>query len=258
LLTDVTLGLPLSTLFAFLLVLARVGGFVTFLPVPGFRAVPDSIKIGLALVITFALFPVWPILPEVVPSIGQLVAWSFCEAGFGLVVGLAVSFLMEGFQIAMQVAAVNAGYGFATTIDPTSQADSGVLQTIASLFCGILFFSAGMDHQLIRLLAASFVRFPAGSWAPSAASLDGIVRLGSDMFSIGLRVALPVVALLILIDFALALVGRVQQHLQLLALAFPAKMAAALALLAAMAPLIPKMFGAAAQHTLAMLWKALS
>jgi flagellar biosynthetic protein FliR len=182
-------------------------------------------------------------------------SWS---PGFGLVVGLAVSFLMECFQVAMQVTATHAGYGFATTIDPTSEADSGVLQTMMSLLCGILFFSVGLDHQLIRLLAASFARFPAGSWAPSAASLDGIVRLGSDMFSVGLRVALPVVALLILIDFALALVGRVQQHLQLLSLAFPAKMAAALAILAALAPVIPKMFSTAAEHTLAMLWKALS
>jgi flagellar biosynthesis protein FliR len=254
----VTLGLPLSTLFAFLLVLARVGGFVAFLPLRGFRAVPDWIKIGLALVITFALFPVWPVLPNVEPSLGQLAAWGLGEGGFGLVVGLAVSFLMEGFQIAMQMAAVQAGYGFATTIDPASEADSGVLPTIASLFCGILFFSVGMDHQLIRLLAASFVRFPAGSWAPPASSLDGILRLGSDMFSIGLRIALPVVALLILIDLALALAGRVQQHLQLLSLAFPAKMAAALAILAALAPVIPKMFAAAAEHTLAVLWKALS
>jgi flagellar biosynthetic protein FliR len=254
----VTLGLPLSTLYAFVMVLARVGGFVSFLPVPGFRAAPDSIKLGLTLVITFALFPVWPMLPNAEPSLGQLVAWAFCEAGFGLVVGLAISFLMEGFQIAAQAAAVHAGYGFATTIDPTSEADSGVLQTMASLFCGILFFSVGLDHQLIRLLAASLVRFPAGSWAPSTSNLDGIVRLGSDMFSIGLRVALPVIALLILIDFALALVGRVQQHLQLLSLAFPAKMAAALAILAALAPVIPKLFSAAAEHTLAMLWKALS
>jgi flagellar biosynthesis protein FliR len=253
-----TLGLPLSTLYAFLLVLARVGGFVTFLPVPGFRAAPDSIKIGLALVITFALFPVWPMLPNAEPTLGQLVAWGFLEAGFGLVVGLAISFLMEAFQVAMQTAAMHAGYGFATTIDPTSEADSGVLQTMAALFCGILFFSAGLDQQLIRLLAASFVRFPAGSWAPSGVSLDGIIRLGSDMFSVGIRVALPIVALLILIDFALALLGRVQQQLQLLSMAFPAKMAAALAILGMLAPVIAKIFSSAAEHTLAMLWKTLS
>ena len=253
-----TLGLPLSTLFAFVLVLARVGGFVSFLPVPGFRAAPDSIKIGLALVLTFALFPVWPSLPNAEPSMGQLTAWAFMEAGFGLLAGLAVSFLLEAFQVAMQVAAVHAGFGFATTIDPTSEADSGVLQTMVALFCGILFFSTGMDHQLIRLLAASFVRFPAGAWTPASVNLDGVIGLGSDMFSVGLRVALPVIALLLLIDFSLALLGRVQQQLQLLSLAFPAKMAAALAVLAALAPVVPRLFSAAAEHTLAMLWKALA
>jgi flagellar biosynthesis protein FliR len=252
-----TLGLPLSTIFAFALVLARVGGLVAFLPVPGFRGAPDSIRVVLALALAFALFPVWPKLPNTVPALGQLAAWGLSEAGFGLAVGLAVSFLTEGFQLAAQVSGVHAGYGFATTIDPTSEADSGVLQVIASLFSGILFFSMQMDHQLIRVLAASFVKFPAGSWAPAAASLDGIVSLSSDMFSLGLRLALPVVALLILIDFALALLGRVQQHLQLLSMAFPAKMVAALAILTALAPVVPKLFGAAAEHMLVILWRAL-
>ena len=251
------LGLPLSTLYAFAVVLARVTGFILFLPVPGFRSAPDSVRVVLALAITFALFPVWPALPNAEPSIGQLAAWAFSEAGFGLIVGLSVAFLTEGFQVAAQVAGVHAGFGFATTIDPTSEADSGVLQVLASLFSGILFFSVGLDRQLIRVLAASFVKFPAGAWAPAAASLDGIVRLGSDMLSLGLRLALPVVALLILIDFALALLGRVQQHLQLLSMAFPAKMASALAILAALAPVVPRMFSAAADHTLAVLWRAL-
>ena len=49
-----TLGLPLSTLYAFLLVLARVAGLVTFLPVPGFRNAPDTVRILLALAITAA------------------------------------------------------------------------------------------------------------------------------------------------------------------------------------------------------------
>ena len=252
-----TLGLPLATLFAFLLVLARVAGLIAFLPVPGFRAAPDSLRAILAVTIAFAVFPVWPSLPKAEPSIAQLTVWAFAELGFGLAAGLAVSFLIEGFQVAAQIAAVHAGYGFATIIDPTSEADSGVLQTVAALFSGILFFTSGMDRQIIRVLGESFIKFPAGSWTPAAASLDGIVRLGSEMLSIGLRLALPVVALLILIDFSLALLGRVQQQLQLLSLAFPAKMAAALGILAALAPAVPKLFSAAADHTLAVLWRAL-
>jgi flagellar biosynthetic protein FliR len=75
------------------------------------------------------------------------------------------------------------------------------------------------------------------------------------MFSLGLRVALPVVALLLLIDVALALLGRMQQQLQLLSLAFPIKMMAALGLLTAIAPLLPKLFSAAASHTISALWR---
>jgi flagellar biosynthesis protein FliR len=45
-----------------------------------------------------------------------------------------------------------------------------------------------------------------------------------------------------------------QQQLHLLSLAFPIKMIAALGLLVALVPLTPKLFSAAAAHTVAALW----
>jgi flagellar biosynthetic protein FliR len=248
-----TLGLPLSTMIAFVLVLARVAGLVTFLPIPGFKNAPSQIRVVLALAIAVALFPVWPSLPNQLPSFGQLIAWAFSEAAFGIVVGLAVAFLTEAFQVAAQVLGLQAGYGYASTIDPTSQADSGVLQVIMTLFTGLLFFSSGMDRSLIRVLAVSFEKFPAGSWLPSAASLDGVLHLGAGMFSLGLRLAMPVIALLVLIDFALAMLGRMQQQLQLLSLAFPVKMIAALAMLTALAPVFARIFESAAGRTISAL-----
>ena len=65
------------------------------------------------------------------------------EAGIGIAVGLAVAFLTEGFQMGAQIISLQAGYSFATTIDPTSGADSGVLLTIAQLTAGLLFFATG-------------------------------------------------------------------------------------------------------------------
>jgi len=250
-----TLGLPVSTMVAFMLVLARVAGLILFLPVPGFRSAPSPIRAVFALALTFAMFPVWPSPPDQLPTFGSLVASAFAEAGFGLVAGLAVGFLNEAFQLAGQILGVQAGYGFATTIDPSSQADSGVLQVLLSLVTGLLFFGLGIDRELIRVLAASFERFPAGSWAPSAAGIEGVLRLGGGIFSIGLRLAMPVMALLLLLDLALALLGRMQQQLQLLSLTFPVKMLAALALMAALAPVIARMFEASAARTLHALWR---
>lgn len=249
-----TLGLPLSTMYAFLLVLARVGGLIAFLPVPGFRNAPDSIRAVLAMTLTFALFPVWPAVPNIVAPIAQLTAWAIAEAGFGLVAGLAVAFLAEGFNLAAQVLGLQAGYGYATTIDPTSQADAGILQVLAGLTSGLLFFSTGIDREVIRVLAASFERYPAGSWSLAMPNADAILRLGAGVFTLGVRMAMPVIALLLLIDVALALLGRMQQQLQLLSLAFPIKMLAALALLAALAPVTARIFESAAAHTLDVLW----
>ena len=180
-----TLGLPLSTMVAFLLVLARVAGLVTFLPIPGFKNAPGMIRIVLAFAIAVALFPVWPNLPNEVPSFGQLTAWAFSEMGFGIVAGLAVGFLTEAFQIAAQVLGLQAGYGYASTIDPTSQADSGVLQVVMTLMTGLLFFSCGIDRELIRVLAASFQKFPAGSWTPRPRASTGSFIWAEECFRWG-------------------------------------------------------------------------
>jgi flagellar biosynthetic protein FliR len=201
---------------------------------------------------------VWPALAPTEVAFGQLVLWAISEAGFGLAVGLAVAFLTEGFQMAAQSIGLQAGYGYASTIDPASEADSSVLAVLTMLFTNMLIFSTGLDHQLIRILAASFSRFPAGSWTPSLQSMDGILHLGSGMLSMGLRLAFPVIALLMLIDVALGLLGRIQQQLQLLSLAFPAKMLAALALLVILAPAIPRLFQVSAGHTTAALWRVLA
>jgi flagellar biosynthetic protein FliR len=250
-----TLGLPLATMYAFLLVLARVGGLMAFLPVPAFRNAPMIFRAVLAFVTTIALFPAWPQLPDIAPTIGQLTVWAFSEMGFGLTAGLAVAFLTEGFQVGAQVLGMPAGFGYASTIDPSSQADSSVLQVITMLTSGLLFFTTGLDGQIIRILAASFQKYPAGSWSMQASTLDSIIHLGAGMFSLGLRIALPVVALLLLIDVALALLGRMQQQLHLLSLAFPIKMMCALGVLAAIAPLMPKLFSGAASHTISALWR---
>jgi flagellar biosynthetic protein FliR len=242
-------------MIAFLLVLARVAGLVTFLPVPGFRNAPDLIRVVLAVAFTLALFPVWPAVPNELPSFGQLMVWAFTEAGFGLVAGLAVAFLNEGFQLAAQVLGLQAGYGYASTIDPSSQADSGVLQVVMTLMTGLLFFTTGLDRELIRALAASFAKYPAGSWTPTMTSVEGVLHLGAGMFTLGLRVAMPVIALLLLIDVALALLGRMQQQLQLLSLAFPVKMLAAVAMLAALSPVVAKLFEGAGARTIASLWR---
>jgi flagellar biosynthesis protein FliR len=54
------LALSAGTLYAFLLVLARVSGALVFVPLPGIRGAPEPVRAALALGFTLALFGRWP------------------------------------------------------------------------------------------------------------------------------------------------------------------------------------------------------
>lgn len=247
------LNLPVGTLWSFLLVLARVSGALVFVPLPGMRNGPEPARVALALGFTAALFPFWPSVAESQPGPGRLVLWLAAEAAFGITVGVAVAFLIEGLLVACQIIGLQAGYAYAAMIDPATQADSGVLQVLAHLTAGLLFFACGLDRHILRIFAQSLETFPPGAFAIRPSSAESLIALGAGMFTTGIRLAMPILALLALVDISLALLGRVHAQLQMLMLAFPVKMLAALALLATVSVMIPSLFRAATERTLAAL-----
>jgi flagellar biosynthetic protein FliR len=253
----VSLTIPVAGLYGFLLVLARVAGALSFVPLPGFSNGADAAKILLALSLTVALAPLWPAVALPEPPAAGMVAALASEAAFGLTVGLAVAILIESLLVAAQVFGLQAGYSYASTIDPNTQADSNLLLVFAQLSGGLLFFSLGMDRQVLRVFAASLAAHPPGTFFLRASSMEAIAGLGAGMFATGVRLALPVVVLLALIDISLALLGRIHQQLQLLTLAFPVKMMTVLAFLALIFVLFLPVYRAAAEHTVAVLYRLL-
>jgi flagellar biosynthetic protein FliR len=154
--------------------------------------------------------------------------------------------------MAAQTVSLQAGYGFASTIDPTTEADAGFLVVLAQLMAGMLFFACGIDRQVLAILGRSFERVPPGACVLSPSLAEALASAGSTVFSTGLRLALPVIGLLAMTDIALALIGRLNSHVQVRTLGFPAKMIAGLALLAWIATLIPTVFQQAARQTLTL------
>jgi flagellar biosynthetic protein FliR len=257
----VELTFQLATLYGFLLVLARMSGIVVFVPIPGFSAGPDASRVVLALALTIALFPVWP-TPAAEDGqrlvVGRLLAGIGAEALFGLTVGLAIAFLLEGVQLAAQVLGLQAGYSYASTVDPTTQADTTTLQLMAQLLAGTLFFALGFDRQLLLVLARSLDPAPGRAFSLDGYAMEAIVRLGAAIFTTGLQLAIPVLALLVLLDIAFAVLGRLHAQLQLLSLSFAIKMLTALAFLAAVLSVYPAVFERAGAITFTVLARVLN
>ena len=237
-----------SLVLGFLLTLVRVSGVFVFVPLPGVSGTLHPARVILAMGITLSLFSQWPQV-KAAPSVGELVQWIAVEAALGIGIGLAIGFVAESFGVGAQLLGLQAGYSFASTIDPTSQADSTVLVVFSQLVAGLLFFATGLDREVIRVFAHSLEVYPAGSFVLTKGAATGIVNAGSVVFSAGLRLALPLIAVLATVDISLALLGRVNAQLQLLPLAFPVKMLIGLALLGWLAVMFPPVFESSARTT---------
>ena len=232
--------LSAGALYGFLLVLARVGGSLIFVPLPGVKSAPEAARIALALGFTLALYGQWPVVRTDAVTVAALAGWALAEAAVGLAIGVSVTIALEAFTLAAQVLGLQAGYAYASTIDPNTEADSGILLVFAQLMSGMLFFALGLDREILRLFAISLEKVPAGEYVFSRATAEPLIRLGATLFSVGVRLALPVVALLVMVDVALALLGRINAQLQLLTLAFPAKMLTTLIMLSWLSATFPR------------------
>ena len=232
------LVLSTATLLGFLVTLARVSGVFVFVPLPGLTSGFAIARTLLSLSMTVALYPYWPHLPAEL-SAGLLTVWMLSEAALGIGIGLTLAFVTEAFNVAAQVMGLQAGYAYASTIDPNTQADSTVLVLLAQLAAGLLFFTMGLDREVIRIFVRSMELAPPGSFVLSPGVGRQLLSMGSAMFSTGVRLALPVVAILLLVDISLALLGRVNSQLQLLTIAFPVKMMVGLAVFGWLMLLIP-------------------
>ena len=235
-------ALHVSTLYAFALVLARISGVFVFLPIPAFTAGPPVARIALSLVATFSLFPVWPEMPAVPENVAIFAGWMLAEVGFGLSIGLAVSFIMEAFFMAAQLISVQAGFSYASILDPSTQSDSTVLIVMAQLISGLLFFATGLDRQVLLILSNSLQSAPPGAFTLTRPHVEALLMMGGQVFSTGLRLVLPIMTLLLLVDLSLGMLGRLNAQLQIFTLVLPLKTLAALGLLSASVLMFPRVF----------------
>jgi flagellar biosynthetic protein FliR len=255
--------MPADSLLAFpqfaaaLAVLPRLGGALALIPMPGWRVSAPAARVLLAVVLAAALAPAAAARGTLPATPGGLALWLMTETTLGLYAGLAAALAGEALLFGFQSIALQAGYSYALTVNPESDADSGVLAALAQILASLLFFAAGLDRFVLKSFARSLEVWPVGGVELHAGMAETLVRLGGAVLELGARLALPIAAMLLVADIALALLSRLHAQLQLLTMAFPLKMLAALFMLTALVPAMQAIYRAAAARSMAGVAEAL-
>ncbi len=191
------------------------------LPVLGTRTVPARVRVGLAAFIALAAQATLPEVPAVPLDSPLAFMLVLQQMVIGLSMGFAVRVVFAAVEFAGEVIGLQMGLNFAGFFDPVT-ASSG---TAAGRFFGTLvawLFIVGGGHLLvIAAVMQSFHTFPVGPEPFAFVKAVQPQHWGAEIFSLGLWIALPMLAMLLMVNLVLGVVSRVASQLNVFSVGFP-------------------------------------
>lgn len=219
------------------LLLARPGMLIMTAPVFGGHFAPTHVRIGLALLITIILMPVVAV-PEVVTltALGLVLAR---EMAIGLAFSLSLRALIAGAELGGHLTGSQLMLSYGSTIDP----QGGVRSTLIAVLYGNLtlltFFAVNGHHALLRGLTNSYLALPIGVGEVNQSLVRGVMQLLGVVFVFGLRLAAPIIVVMLIVELATGLVSRAAPAISLQVIGLPLRIMVGLLAVAATVPLVP-------------------
>ena len=221
----------------FLLVACRVATIIMIVPIFGGRSVPATVKIGLSLLLSLIFLPLIAArvtsLPDSMPIFLTLVAR---ELLLGALVGFAVLIVFTALQAAGHVVGLQMGFSLANVVNPLTADHASLIDQFYALLAALIFFTLNGHHALILAIQQSFDIAPVGVAGLGLPPAPVLLAWGRDLFSIAIRISLPVVAALLLTDVALAVIARSVPQLNVFIVGMPAKVGVAFLMLIVTVP----------------------
>ena len=224
--------MPLSDLTTFLLVLARVAGLVLGAPVLGHLLVPVRVRAAFAVVLAVALAPaIGPAGAAAPATLWGLAGAVALESALGALLGLVAHFLFAGVLLGGQLAGIQMGLGLANLIDPQTNSQLTIVAQWQQLMAMLVFLVLDVHHLLIRALLESFRSAPPGGLTLAAPGMRGTIALAGDLFVLGVRIAAPVMVVLLLTNATLGVLARTIPQLNVFVVGFPVNVGVGLMML---------------------------
>ena len=229
----------------------RVLALFSALPVIGQAGVPMRVRVGLAFLIAFCAQASMPAIPVVALDSGAGVLVVLQQVLIGLSLGFAVKIVFVAVQYAGEIIGLQMGLNFAAFFNPMS----GGQETAVSRFFGIsvswLFIVSGGHLLVIAAVVQSFNAFPVSGDPFAFLREVEPQRWGAEIFSLGLWIALPLVAMLLFTNLVLGVIARVAQQMNIFAIGFPITLGVGLVGVLLTLPLMEAPFTMALERMLA-------
>jgi flagellar biosynthetic protein FliR len=218
----------------FMLVLTRITGIFVFTPILSSMSIPMRYKSLLAVALAVAIFPMarHATLPAQaaldLPTLGLVM---FSELLIGVTIGLIASMPIVAVQMAGFLMGYQMGLGLAQTYNPEMEGNDGVLNQLLFTLGIAIYLTAGGLELIIVALLNTFDRVPTGAFSATDVPLDLVVALINSGIELAIRLAAPVLGVIVLSLISMGFVMKTMPQINILSVGFAAKILAGLTIL---------------------------
>lgn len=244
-------------MLVFLFVLVRVAGLTLAAPALDARFAPKMARLLLAVALALLVAPIYwhqPAMPD--GDLVQVLVPLCREAVLGLVLGLALLFLVAGMRAAGQAIGQLSGMTVADIVSPEGSG-STVLGELFALLATAVFLLTGGHRQLLAGLLDTFAWMPPGQVGFSAGLMGTLSEVAAQSFLLAVRVAAPVLLSLVVTALVLGLIGRLAPQLNVLASGLGVNSLVALTALSLSLASVAWIFLDQSQATMETIWSAI-
>lgn len=214
-------NLPVLVLI-FMLPFIRISAMMMALPIIGTPLVPAKVRLILSLSVTLIVVLSQDTNLELLqrtPFI-LLMLSAFFQILIGVTFGLIIHIIFQAFIMAGQVIAMQMGLGFASLVDPQSNAQVPAIGQIYSIIAMLLYLSMNGHLFIINAIIQSFEIIPVMSDELRIIHFQEVVNLGALIFSYGLKIALPAVIALLVTNIAFGVISKSAPQVNIFTLGF--------------------------------------
>lgn len=208
----------------FILLFLRITALIVTSPVFGRKAIPNTAKIGLCLVITYVVFSASGDAGQI--TYNGLADYAFLclkEILFGLILGFMTTLFFSIAQTAGSAIDTQIGFGMASVYDAQSKISVPVTGNLLNIVLIISFFAVNGHLKLIGIITQTFDRMPVGHVRLNLAMAQTALEVFVLSFTLALNVAMPVIVAGLLGELVLGVLIRMVPQMNMFVVGIPLK-----------------------------------
>jgi flagellar biosynthetic protein FliR len=198
---------------------ARSAGLVAIAPMLAQDA-PMRVRAALVLLLAVVAHGAAAPAPAGVEELGNMVLAVPSELLVGLAMGFVARCALAVVEIAGDITSPMLGFGTASLFDPHTQASETSLTRMLRLMALLLGFLLGLHRVMVASLLASYRVLPPGTLVNAQNVALPMLQLTSQTIEAGLRLGVPLIAVLLMVQVALAFISRAAPAMQIFSVGF--------------------------------------